>query len=698
MRAIFHSQTNELHAAVFAGTRAILIALDIEESARSGLRGFAFKRMSHDGSGHWLTGMKVFPSLAPQVPADGKKNIHFPTNENPIQSLIWSDYEASPATDYHYEISAMYGAPGHLEARHTLSVKITTEAENDGHHGIWVNRGAIASQRFAEKFDNASLTLDQYNDPTNAEVKWLSRGLLEACLSYIRETPAGDALRVCAYEFTYQPVLLELKAAMARGVDVRIVFHATSANAKEIAKAALPKANPRGEQILFERTRPKIPHNKFIVRIAGGTKPVAVWTGSTNFTPSGFLGQTNVGHLVTDETVAATYLEFWNGLKDNPDATTAKATAVRLTPNPGNAPPKGTSMVFSARLSDLMLRWYGARVSDAMTSAMFTGAFSVDPNILAPMAKHGPAMRFILLERPPTAEIRQARKDNPADLMFSYGAVLGKMQQVTGKDADGNATKKWAPIPNFELEKWFLGEELERKTGQGFVFFIHTKFLLIDPLSDDPLVCTGSANFSKDSLTSNDENMLLIRGDTRVADIYLTEFDRVFRHFASRDAINEMTKAHATPTFGLLDETDRWWAPYFDAANAKNHRRLMFFADPVRAWPDQAAKDPSVFVNEGKKTRPAKSGASTSAKKKATTKKTPTRKAPKKKTPTKKAATKKAVANKAAAKKKVASKKKSAPKKKASPKKKKATSTSKAMKKRGPKTSPKKVKKTSKKM
>ena len=657
MRGTFNSDTNKLHAAVFAGTRAILIALNIDDGERNGLKGFAFKRIAPDGTSHWLTGMKVFPSLAPQQPAGDNKNIHFPTNENPIQSLIWSDYEASPETVYQYEVSAMYGTPGNLQARHTVTLKIRTEAENDGRHGIWVNRGAIASQRFAEKFQNKSLTLEEYNDPTNEEVKWLSRGLLEACLTYIRETPAGDALRVCAYEFTYQRVLLELKQAMKRGVDVRIVFHATSANATEIANAALPNKNAKGEQILFERTRPKTPHNKFIVRLEGGTKPVAVWTGSTNFTPSGFLGQTNVGHLVTDQTVAATYLELWKGLSANPDPATAKATAMRLSPNPANVPPKGTSMVFSARLSDLMLKWYGARVSDASTSAMFTGAFSVDPNILGPMAKHGPAMRFILLERPPTAEIRKARTDNPADLMFSYGAVLGKMQQMTGADADGKKTRKWAPIPHFELEKWFLGEELERKNGQGFVFFIHTKFLLVDALSDDPLVCTGSANFSSDSLKSNDENMLLIRGDTRVADIYLTEFDRVFRHFASRDAINEITRGHGTPTFGLLDETDKWWGPYFDPANAKNHRRLMFFADAGKAWPILAAKDPSVFVGEGKKASRRSKSATSGAKKKTASK---AKAGARKKAATRKTVTKK---KKGATSKTVAKKKKTSPRK-----------------------------------
>jgi phosphatidylserine/phosphatidylglycerophosphate/cardiolipin synthase-like enzyme len=62
------------------------------------------------------------------------------------------------------------------------------------------------------------------------------------------------------------------------------------------------------------------------------------------------------------------------------------------------------------------------------------------------------------------------------------------------------------------------------------VRYIHTKYMLIDPLSDDPIVITGSANFLKASTTGNDENMLIIRGDTAVADIYLTEFMRLFTH------------------------------------------------------------------------------------------------------------------------------------------------------------------------
>ena len=63
--------------------------------------------------------------------------------------------------------------------------------------------------------------------------------------------------------------------------------------------------------------------------------------------------------------------------------------------------------------------------------------------------------------------------------------------------------------------------------------------MLIDPLGLSPLVVTGSANFSCASVKNNDENMLFIAGDSRVADIYFTEFWRLFRHWRFRHAVAE---------------------------------------------------------------------------------------------------------------------------------------------------------------
>ena len=81
--------------------------------------------------------------------------------------------------------------------------------------------------------------------------------------------------------------------------------------------------------MLFPRTKTKIPHNKFIVRLKDNTDPVEVWTGSTNFTPSGFLGQTNVGHRVEDADTAKQYLDYWKLLTNDPDLDDAAAERVR---------------------------------------------------------------------------------------------------------------------------------------------------------------------------------------------------------------------------------------------------------------------------------------------------------------------------------------------------------------------------------
>jgi hypothetical protein len=85
-------------------------------------------------------------------------------------------------------------------------------AENDGKHGIWFNRGAIASQAYAREFGNHKLTNAEMDDPNDKHTKWLSRGLLEACLDYIDSTKRGQALRACvlrihlrAHQLSFDP-------------------------------------------------------------------------------------------------------------------------------------------------------------------------------------------------------------------------------------------------------------------------------------------------------------------------------------------------------------------------------------------------------------------------------------------------------------------------------------------------------------
>jgi phosphatidylserine/phosphatidylglycerophosphate/cardiolipin synthase-like enzyme len=556
---------------VFAitGTHVVLIAIDATKSARKGLLGFALKRTSaSENQSYWLKGLKVFREVVPE-PLPGQR---YSTLEHPIQSFLWGDYSAKPGSTYSFVVRPVYGSPKNLTYGSDIKITVATEPNDAGTHGVFFNRGAIASQAFAEKFGNKGPTKEGIVDPADPVTAWLSRGLLEAAIHFIDDTKKGEALRVAAYEFSYPPILNALKAARSRGVDVIIVYEAgketvdgkkknteaTGKNAAAIKVAKLPKAMLRPR-----KNRNDIPHNKFMVRLSNVKNRVAVWTGSTNFTPSGFLGQTNVGHIVRDTAVAAEYLAYWERLADDDEWHPLRTWNEENSPNPeGATAPKSIVTLFSPRRNDSMLDWYADRIRDAGGTVMFTAAFTVNPKLGAAIAADKPFLRYVLLEKPLAAESKKLLTSD-RDIQIANGAALGKL------------TLK-SKVPGWKLDKWFLSEGHYRYEGR--VFYIHTKVLLIDPLSDDPLVITGSANFSKNSLVSNDENMLLIRGGTRVADIYLTEFDRIFRHFCFRNVANDLALKGADGTKAIfLDPTDSWVSENFGPTRMKSKRRKLFF-------------------------------------------------------------------------------------------------------------------------
>src|SRR5262249_11885951 len=162
--------------------------------------------------------------------------------------------------------------------------------------------------------------------------------------------------------------------------DVQIVYHdRADATGKPNETAMKAAGLPVNDQtITYRRSLTKIPHNKFIVRLRGGTDPVEVWTGSTNFTPSGFLGQTNVGHRVMDRDTAKQYLDFWEVVKSDPELEEARSKLAILTPNPAEAiAEKSVVRLFSPRAKSWMLGWYGRRMVDAANSMWFTAAFGI---------------------------------------------------------------------------------------------------------------------------------------------------------------------------------------------------------------------------------------------------------------------------------------------------------------------------------
>ncbi|WP_117190797.1 phospholipase D-like domain-containing protein [Rhizobium terrae] len=557
------------------GSHTVLFGFDATPEARKGLLGFTLgKRKAGTGDIRWMRGFKFFEETNPHPEPGESKS----TREHPIQDFQWGDYAAEPATSYDYVVQAVYGKPSALTYGPEIELNdVKTANASDAVHGVYFNRGAIPSQAFADRFGNVGPTDQEQNDPGNEKVKWLSRGLLEAALAYIAQANGSRfELRVAAYEFHYMPILEALKIAAGTGAKVQICYDAgdrkqngdivlDETSEKNVATIAAAKLAETRNLTLHTRCNfSKIPHNKFIVLLKND-KPVQIWTGSTNFTSSGFLGQSNVAHVLRDPALAAVYNQYWEKLAGDPETRTFKAFNTRTFPDPvGELTPNAMKAVFAPREAGL-LEWFAERMDAASSSVMFTAAFGVAEQLVAKFASDKDFIRFVLMERPDSNAEAQATLAVDRDTRIALGSRL-------------NAETIALKLKGHALDEWFRKEEHFR--ARGNIFYIHTKIMLIDALSDDPQIYCGSANFSNPSVTGNDENMMLMRGpDFRsVADIYVNEYMRLFNHLYFRTVAIKLAKEkRGDPRKAAILEPDDGWArSYFKSGSYHDRMRNLF--------------------------------------------------------------------------------------------------------------------------
>ena len=557
-----------------AGNHVVALAWDLkrEKVDTTHLLGFAVERTEFKEPArqtvverYFLRGIKRFEDkdkgLPPGTPV--------PTSEHPIQSFQWGDYTAKPSTAYTYRLVPTTGAPMALTLRDDLaiSVDIETEPLHGAVHSIFFNRGAAGSQAYAREFPDPT---PNTADPTAPQNAWLSRGLYEALVEFIgRAKDATYGLRAALYEFHYDPVGRAFKAALDRKVDVKILYDDPTYgadNRKMINRVGLTKVcAPRkagGAQ----------KHNKFIVLLRNG-KPVDVWTGSTNISDGGIFGHSNVGHSVHSAQVAGQYLDYWTALcspiqpppagnKPFGDTRTDPATSVLVTrngkanPTPTGNPASGSITALFSPRDGTTLQWYADRMAKAHEIVCFMVAFTLAKPFESFLEADSNVLRFVLSDK----QLQQGPLiTRDRDVVYAAGAKFEKGE-----------------LPNF-LE--------EKLTGLNKNLYIHDKFMLIDPLGDDPTTVTGSANFSPSSQTNNDENMLIIRGDQRVADVYFGEFMRLFDHlyarYLAKKIKEEAKKAKPKKGSGYLRPDASWVGDHF--GTGPKSRRRQYFHGPWQA-------------------------------------------------------------------------------------------------------------------
>jgi phosphatidylserine/phosphatidylglycerophosphate/cardiolipin synthase-like enzyme len=553
-----------------AGTHVVLFGFNLPKQKTTNLLGFALRRT--DKSRPNARPFYLDNFLLLKANDIGQKPDHS-SADNPFQAFVWGDYTLAPGQTYEYLVEGRYGTPGALQTGASVTLTVTTESEIGDNQDVFFDLGVAGSQAYARRFTPPGKRNPLPPEQAGPDAwRFLSRGLAEAMQAFIAQANGpAFGLRAAVYEFTDRAMLKAFADAAATGADVKIVYDAVRNGTPKRPKDTPREDNDRAidaagiRALCKERTHTKTAHNKFIVFLENNV-PQSVWTGSTNLTEGGLYVQWNVGHIVRDHAVAKRYFEFWKEIEKDEQPNATKRWTDAETPLP--AAPTGIDLVFSPRANLGALNWYASLMDNATTSVFLTAAFGVSKELTAIFAEPKPYLRYLLLDKRQGDVQTIAR--NPSNRITAGGYFGGK---------------QGTPFAN-----WMR----EALSGLNtYVQYVHTKIMLIDPLGDDPIVITGSANFSEASTTDNDENMLVIRGDARLADIYLGEFMRLFTHFRFRGHTKTPNTYPApgpgTPNSALapqtkakgklyLDDTDRWARRFYVKDSPREKERLLFAA------------------------------------------------------------------------------------------------------------------------
>ncbi|PBJ19885.1 hypothetical protein BSG18_38200 [Pseudomonas ogarae] len=545
MRVLVTNAQDDFRVKAYAGTNGVLLAMDLAESRRKGLLGFAIEKQQGDKPWLFLFNSLTFPDKAHTFPQFRAT----PSDKAPLQKFRWADYAVNPGVTMHYRVHLAYGSPEAPQLGESLAVTVTSDDGQPANQRVIFNRAVAASQAFQRKFPevdaligaNKHLSIDDWPD---APRRWLENGLLGRLTGFIdRALDAHWALDVAIYEYELPVIVDAVTAAHARGAQVRVLYHAepgddtTARNEASLEK--MPAANKRG------RVTHNIFHNKFIVLSKvdgnGSLQPEAVLCGSTNFTANGVYRQANVVHVLDDPRVSGSYFQVFEQIWAEPQD--VGATRQWLTDNNAMDPQEALFAGFSPRTGEGDLDRFVDIIKGARKDLLFVTA-------------------FVLPER-----ILDALLGAPNDDVLRYGLQNTK-SRITGFHADRTAEFAATALLNTGLEGWLR----ENMKGQKGNLLVHTKAIVTDFTSDTPTILSGSHNLSAAASSGNDENYLIIQGDTDLADRYGLELLRFYEHYRFRYFAKKLALKQVKP----LAVDDSWSDDYYREGDLRMLSRVRF--------------------------------------------------------------------------------------------------------------------------
>lgn len=514
---------------------------------------------------------------------------HRPSTEWPFQRFWWADHSVNAGDRVRYRVTPMIHDGTTLNEQVDVRSAWTPWTQLSGNAGDGLtslfNRGLVISQfmaRYLEalrKKENLQTrkqalarfkgNLQEHEVPIR---RFLAGALREKILALLADAKKNkNHVFGALYELDDDELITALEALGARGhvvlangsITAKKGESAPEARKRDQNKAARARLRKAKLEVFNRFISPgALGHNKFLVIASSKEKPLAAWTGSTNWTATGLCTQINNGLLVKNAGFAQEYMEQWKRLRD------AKSEFPQSLVDANGAPKEvvvGRSRAeiwFTRARKKVDLAAIDEAINGAKEGILFlmfqpgaAGALGTVRKLLAKSSK------LYIKGVVSTLPAESADSEDHVDVT-TYGDGVTHPVGLDVVQPEGIRTPfaSWAATVTRD-------EFITMKGGVIGFAIVHSKLIVVDPFTK-PVVITGSHNFSTAASAKNDENFVVLRGNTDLALHYAAHILSVYHHYRWMAYVNDQQKKKQNPK-AHLRETDTWQAGQLKGASRK---------------------------------------------------------------------------------------------------------------------------------
>jgi phosphatidylserine/phosphatidylglycerophosphate/cardiolipin synthase-like enzyme len=594
------------------GDHITLIWLPSDRRPIAECRGFAIKRVVQGGDETFLHGFVGF--------SDNDKPDPNAPWKFPVQRFMWWDYGVSPGQTVQYSIVPVTGDQHNLKLATAMASALTppllVTGQMSPHVAAYFNKGIVSAQWVSRALDaigpNPRIA-DIIGTPGNKLRDALSGLLRPQILAMLDDVKKNRGKVFAALYELNDPELLAALKTLGKQCHLILANGAFSKKNDNDENKAV-RAQLRNVVDLHDRLVPSghFAHNKFLVCCDSAGKPQRVLTGSTNWTMTGLCTQANNGIIVNDPNVAQDFLDEWNLLLKAKNAYPASLAHANSKSRTFNVDGGTVTQWFAPTDGGVDLDYARNLINAAKQGILF---LFFNPGVFVPEGK--PASKWTLLQN----ILFRHHEGTPFfdGELYIRGVVNQEIEGLTteAKAAKPSTNAALDPSSGTPVSLFNGGKQPPQRLGYesmvpknikdtfhnwateilGQGVHIHSKVIVLDPFGDKPVVMTGSHNLGFKASSKNDDNLMIVEGNPRLAAAYAANIIAIYQSYRWNAYVEQHRQDPRA--FHVLVDNDSWqqghltgdelaeltfWMGMHNAAIASN----TVAAQPARHVPELA--------------------------------------------------------------------------------------------------------------